>query len=389
MPRVPIVPLADRLQARPFAVDATVVAVVVLFVLATRAYSTSTDVLLDLGLVVPLAWRRRAPVPAAVAVTAACLAELALDGGFLRLNVAALVAVHALAAYSGRRAGRVGLALGLVGAVLGGNQVTSAANAPREFLIATGLMAVSVAAAWVVGDLHRVRGEQAQGLLERARMLEVEREQELRLAAGDERARIAREMHDVVAHSLSVVVAQSDGGRYAGRTDPAAALAALVAIGETGRTALGDMRTLLGVLRQGHDATLSPQPDVAAVSDLVHDVQATGLQVDLVVEGAEHPLAAGPQLAAYRIVQESLTNVLKHAGPAARAQVCLQWGTDALAVSVLDTGRGTAVVDEAGGGQGVRGMRERVRLHGGALEVGPHADGGFRVHGVLPYPALP
>src|SRR5918995_644035 len=174
--------------------------------------------------------------------------------------------------------------------------------------------------------------QQMAALEERAQLLELERDQEMRLAATAERARIARELHDVVAHSLSVVIAQADGGRYAGRTDPAAATGALEQIAATGRQALTDMRSLLGV--------------------------------HLLVEGQPQPMPVGPQLAAYRIVQESLTNVLKHAGPASRAWVRLQWRPDALELSVLDDGRGAsaAMVDSDGNGQGVRGMHERAVL---------------------------
>jgi signal transduction histidine kinase len=194
-------------------------------------------------------------------------------------------------------------------------------------------------------------------------------------------------MHDVVAHSLSVVIAQADGGRYAGRADPAVASDALEAIAATGRQALADMRSLLGVLREEGREEYAPQPDVAAIPGLVEDVRASGLDVDLLVEGSPSELPAGPQLAAYRIVQESLTNVLKHAGPAGRAWVRLPWRPDALELSVLDDGRGAsaAMVEADGAGQGLLGMSERARLHGGRVDAGPRPGGGFGVHAVLPY----
>jgi signal transduction histidine kinase len=229
--------------------------------------------------------------------------------------------------------------------------------------------------------------QRAAALEERAQLLDVERDQEMRLAATTERARIARELHDVVAHSLSVVIAQADGGRYAGKADPEAATGALEAIAATGRQALTDMRALLGVLRDGGGEEYAPQPDVEAIPALVEDVRASGLDVDLITEGTPRSLPAGPQLAAYRIVQESLTNVLKHAGPAGRAWVRLQWRDDALELSVLDDGRGAsaAMVDADGDGQGIRGMVERAQLHGGRLEAGPRHSGGFGVHAALPY----
>jgi signal transduction histidine kinase len=220
---------------------------------------------------------------------------------------------------------------------------------------------------------------------------DVEVEQSQR-AVAEERTRIARELHDVVAHSLSVVIAQADGGRYAGTSDPQAATGALEAIAATGRQALTDMRSLLGVLREDGGQEFAPQPDVAAIDRLVADVQASGLDVDLIVEGAPVAMPAGPQLAAYRIVQESLTNVLKHAGPASRAWVRLHWRPDALEVAVLDDGRGAAaaVAEEDGPvpsapGHGLLGMRERAELHGGRLTAAPRHGGGFGVQAVLPY----
>jgi signal transduction histidine kinase len=322
-------------------------------------------------------------VPAAAAVTAAGLLQLAVVDTFLWANVAVLVMVHALAAYAPRWAGRAGLVLGLVGAVLATLRYF-AVDAVETAAFICGAIAVSVVAAWALGDLRRARLAELSGLAERARLLEVERDQEMRLAATAERARIAREMHDVVAHSLSVVIAQADGGRYAGRTDPAAATGALEAIAATGRQALTDMRALLGVLRDGPAEEYAPQPDVAALPALVEDVRASGLDVDLLVEGEPRPMAAGPQLAVYRIVQESLTNVLKHAGPARRAWVRLHWRPDGLELSVLDDGRGAGAEPGDGAGQGLRGMAERAELHRGHLEAGPRPGGGWRVHAVLP-----
>jgi signal transduction histidine kinase len=337
-------------------------------------------------MVAPLAWRRRAPVPAAATVVSAGLLEVLLVPDFLVANVAALLMVYALAAYAPRWAAQAGLAAGIFGAALAalryfGNGIAS------SVIPTAGAIGVSVVAAWSLGNLRRARVQQMAALQERAQLLELERDQEMRLAATAERARIARELHDVVAHSLSVVIAQADGGRYAGRTDPEAATGALEAIAATGRQALTDMRSLLGVLREGGGEEYAPQPDVDAIPALVEDVRTSGLDVDLIVEGETREMPAGPQLAAYRIVQESLTNVLKHAGPACRAWVRLQWRPDALELSVLDDGRGAsaAMVTSDDNGQGVRGMRERASLHGGRLEAGPRAGGGFGVHAALPY----
>jgi signal transduction histidine kinase len=296
--------------------------------------------------------------------------------------------VYALAAYAPRWASRAGLAVGLVGAALAAAAYFSDSSL-LGFLVASGAIGALVVAAWALGDLRRARVQQVAGLQERARLLELEREQEMQLAASTERARIAREMHDVVAHSLSVVIAQADGDRYAGQTDPAAATGALEAISATGRQALTDMRTLLGVLREGDGREFAPQPDVAAIDQLVADVRASGLDVDLLVEGTAQQMPAGAQLAAYRIVQESLTNVLKHAGPAGRAWVRLQWRPDGLELAVLDDGRGAsaAITESDGQGHGLLGMRERAELHGGRLTAAPREGGGFGVHAHLPYRA--
>ncbi|WP_299959866.1 sensor histidine kinase [uncultured Modestobacter sp.] len=389
-------PLLERaaawLRQHPFGVDAVLAGAAVLVLVSASSGvdfpgSDAAAMLLSLALLVPLAWRRRRPVRAATVVVGVSLLELVLvPGYFLPANIAAPVMIYALAAYAPRWASRAGLAAGLVGAVLA-SVVYFGAGSWIAFLFPAGVISVLVVACWALGDLRRARLQEVSGLQERARLLELEREQEMRLAASTERARIAREMHDVVAHSLSVVIAQADGGRYAGQVDPAAATGALEAISATGRQALTDMRKLLGVLREGDGQEFAPQPDVAAIDQLVADVRASGLDVDLVVQGSPQPMPAGAQLAAYRIVQESLTNVLKHAGPAGRAWVRLQWRPDALELAVLDDGRGAsaAIVESDGQGQGLLGMRERAELHGGRLTAAPRHGGGFGVHAVLPY----
>ena len=385
----PLDRLATWTRGRPFAVDSALAAgifVVTVWAPASGYYSGQTAAaFLGLLLVAPLAWRRRAPVPAAAVILAAGLLELFLGPVFLVANYAVLVMIYSLAAYAPRWASRAGLGLGLLGAVLAALAFFFYGDLP-SLVITTGSIGVAVVAAWALGDLRRARVLRQAALEERAQLLELERDQEMRLAATAERARIARELHDVVAHSLSVVIAQADGGRYAGRTDPEAATGALEAIAATGRQALTDMRSLLGVLREGGGQEYAPQPDVAAIPALVEDVRTSGLDVDLIVEGEPRPMPAGPQLAAFRIVQESLTNVLKHAGPASRAWVRLQWRPDALELSVLDDGRGaSAMVGSDGNGQGVRGMHERATLHAGRLEAGPRSGGGFGVHAALPY----
>jgi len=202
---------------------------------------------------------------------------------------------------------------------------------------------------------------------------------EAELAAAGERARIAREMHDVVAHTLSVVVAQADGGRFVARTDPEAAQRTLDTIAEVGRSALTEMRALLGVLRDSDgDAAMGPQPSLEDIPALVGAMRQGGMNVSFVTTGTPRPLPIGAGLTLYRVAQEALTNVLKHAGPAPKTYVQLTWDADTVILTVSDDGRGAAAHGD-GSGTGIKGMTERVSLFGGTLNAGPRAGGGFVV----------
>ncbi|MDR0417561.1 MAG: histidine kinase [Propionibacteriaceae bacterium] len=230
-----------------------------------------------------------------------------------------------------------------------------------------------------------------------ARLAEAEtRRTEAAVAA--ERQRIAREMHDIVAHSLSVIVVQADGGRYAAAHDPEAAARVLASIAETGRTALADTRRILGLLRDGADAAdRSPLPATHTVADLVDAMRASGFDVVHVVTGSPRPLPPGLRLTVYRVCQESLTNVLKHAGPAAQVVVTESYRPRGLRLTVRNT-PGAALAEAgpadgaappgaaAGSGHGLSGWRVRAVLGGGAVAAGPCSDGGFRVRLDLPYP---
>jgi len=390
------------LREHPFATDTALAGVLFfgLVLIPTVVLHQTLDVLFGGLILAPLAWRRTAPVFAAFAVAAVGYLQIlvaAQNGGadcaaclttvLLPSDAAAPLAMYALAAYGPAWAGRVGLGLAAVGAWgLAAVQVGPAD--PVAFGVVFTLVCTVVFAAWALGQVRRLGRREQHRLVERARLLELERDQEARLAANAERARIAREMHDVVAHSLSVTIAQADGGRYAGTSDPSAAIAALETISATGRQALADMRVLLGVLRDGDGQDRAPQPDAAAIPDLVRQLEAGGLDVSLDVTGRPAPMSAGAGLAAYRIVQESLTNVLKHAGPGCHAWVVLTWLPDALEVYVADDGRGAgAPVPAPHGppGQGLLGMRERASLYGGRLQAGPLPGGGFGVRALLPY----
>jgi signal transduction histidine kinase len=233
---------------------------------------------------------------------------------------------------------------------------------------------------WAMGRVVRSRTRLTERLHEAAARLAEQQADEAHRAAGEERRRIAREMHDLVAHSMSVMVVQAGGARRIIGRDSGRAVAAAAQLERTGREALSEMRHLLGILRPDH-AALAPQPTLAELGALVERARAAGLPAVLAHRGERHPLPAGLDLAAYRIVQEALTNALKHAHGAA-TEITVDWAPDTIALEVRD--RGGARAGVANGGHGLVGMRERVRLYGGELETGPLPDGGWTVRATLP-----
>ncbi|WP_029288127.1 sensor histidine kinase, partial [Cellulomonas sp. HZM] len=382
-----------------FAVDACgTLALLALVVPTTASFndaliydSTRSGALLAVLLVTPLAWRRVAPTLSAVAVYTVALCQIVFVTPLaLPADFAVLAALYSVTVHGPRWAHRVAMASSLVGAVALGLAVD-----PRRSLPGATAAAVFVAtfslAVWAFGLVRRARRETVEALVDRAQRLEVERDQQAQLATAAERARIAREMHDIVAHSLSVVIAQADGGRYAAASDPAAAQRALATIAETGRAALTDMRRLLGVLRDepgearssSAAGTVVPQPAEGDLDALVEQVRASGTQVSLVRMGAPRALPPGVGLTVYRIAQESLTNVLKHAGPDPQVTLMVQWQSESIALEITDDGRGAAAEGD-GQGHGLRGMRERASMFGGTLSAGPRPGGGFRVRALLP-----
>jgi signal transduction histidine kinase len=240
---------------------------------------------------------------------------------------------------------------------------------------------------WLVGRMVHTRNELAYALADKARRLEHEKEQEAELAVAEERARIAREMHDVVAHNVSVMVVQAAAARRTLGRDPAKARMALESVEATGREALNEMRQMLGVLRKGdEDLALSPQPSITQLDSLVQRAREAGLEVDVEVEGDRRGLQQSVDLSAFRIVQEALTNTIKHAGPA-RARVTVRYGAHDVEVDVIDDGRGVVARNGnsmSGGGHGLVGMRERVAMLGGELDAGYLKNGGFGVHARIP-----
>lgn len=363
-------------------------------------------------MVAPLIWRRTHPAASAAVVFGLGLAHMV--AGFpliMPADLVVLLALFSVTVHGPVWAYRTAFAGCLVGAVL---VVPAMATHPLWYgdgIISAVVVAVSSLSVFAIALVRRSRREAIDFLVERARQLEVERDQQAQLATAAERTRIAREMHDIVAHSLSVIIAQADGGRYAAAADPAAAGRSLTTIAETGRAALADMRRLLGVLRPdaaaaavpaGADRStpartqvatpapvseLTPQPAVDDIAALVEQVRGSGVRASLVRMGSARQLPPGTGLTVYRICQESLTNVLKHAGPDPAVTVLLQWGAAALTLEVSDDGRGAAAQGD-GAGQGVLGMRERAAMLGGTLSVGPRPGGGFRVRAEIPLPAV-
>jgi len=249
---------------------------------------------------------------------------------------------------------------------------------------------LATAVAWLAGDNLRQRRLRWEALEERTRMLEREREDRDRAAVAAERLRIARELHDVVAHSMSVIAVQAGVGRHVIETDVTAARDALGVIESTSREALVEMRRLLGVLRQENEgAAMRPMPGLADIPTLVAETRRAGLGVTLDSTGAVREVPAGVDLAAYRVVQEALTNVLRHGGPVAHVRVACSH--DRVELEVTDEGRPRSTLiepsrnAESGTGHGLLGMRERVALYGGSFEAAPRPGGGFRVHASLPY----
>jgi signal transduction histidine kinase len=323
-----------------------------------------------------LGWRRRVPlVVLALAIAISVVANIvALLDAATTPAVALVVAVYSVGAHTeGLRA-----AVGVAGVV-----ALIAVTAAEQFSVGDLLfIAMIVGGAWLAGRALRYRRERERALERLTIDLDREREEKARLAAAEERARIARELHDVVAHAISVIVLQARGGRRSLATDPEEAREALDTIEETGSQALAEMRRLLGMLRRDdEEIALAPQPSLGYLEVLAAQVRDAGLPVDLSVEGEPVELPPGVDLSAYRIVQEALTNALKHAGPAT-ARVIVRYGEDDLELEIADTGLGAGA--SAGEGHGLVGMRERVSLYGGNVEAGPRESGGFAVRARLP-----
>ncbi|MGC0416485.1 sensor histidine kinase [Embleya sp. AB8] len=391
---------ADR--AHPWALDATIVLAVVLLFCAQdlahrggpreldgifRTVPLAATIGLQVGLVLPLLWRRRAPFAVFVTISTVFLVQWSI-GVWLRADVALLIALYSLALHGRlRRLPWAGVLLIAVPAAVAA-RIWSHLSVGEALFFLFSAMTAAVA----LGLAVRIRRAQLAVLREHAARMEIERDQRSRLAAAGERTRVAREMHDIVGHNLSVMITLADGGAYAARVAPERGPEALDLIADTGRQALSELRRMLGALREQRDAVeLSPQPGTADLDALCGRIRAAGPEVEYRSTGDVGALDRGVQLAAYRIAQEALTNSLKHGGPQTRARLALSVRNAELRIQVQDTGppAGSAAPPESGPepaaeeGHGLAGMRERAALYGGTVLAGPRPGGGWTVEATL------
>ena len=330
-----------------------------------------------------LAARCLYPIPVfAITVVATSFFALAYDGYW---PFAALLAFYSLAAHSRRHASIIAGAIGL--AVLGlsiAHLINWEHLSWSKLALFAGRLA-PLAAAWILGDNVRTRRAYLRAVEDRAAQLEREQDANARRAAAEEQARVAREVHDVVAHNLSVIIVQATAADAVFATDPADARRAVRTLGTTARQALDELRSVLGVVRIGEERSpgFPPQPTLARLEPLLDHVRSAGLSVDLTIDGDQHELPSSLESSAYRIVQEALTNTLRHAD-ANRAAVTLHFAADALELEVVDDGSAPAATNGVSG-RGLIGMRERAAAFGGTVETERVDTGGFRVFARLPF----
>ena len=385
--------LTDRLRrANPLVVDALIaIAFASLAVVEIQSAAESQEgfrdsdglgALLVLAQTLPLAVRRVVPLGSLAAITAAIGMHAALGYDDIQAGTfASLVGVSSAAYVTDNRRALVAALLGAVG--IGVFYATTRGSFDGFEIVGIGGLWL---AGWIAGSVLRIRRSHAAAVERRAEVLEQDSEARAREAVADERARITRELHDIIGHTLNLIVVQAGAARAVFKSRPDQALESLDSIEITARQSLSDMERMLGILRppEAEAAPYDPQPGLEQVDRLAEQFTDAGLPVEVNVVGEPHKLPTSLDLSAYRIVQEALTNALKHAGPA-RARVAISYLADKLELDIVDHGQGPGDDGHnAGGGRGLIGMRERVSLFGGELEVGPAAEGGFRVHASLP-----
>lgn len=378
-------------STRPLILDS---GITVLLLVATTAGllhhdrdASAAPWLISFGLLLPLAFRRRCPSGVFSVIAAVALVQWIADER-VGTDFALLIALYTVAAHEPRRRAIAAAGVLEVGVVLASVRFAPAGEDVFGSLV---FLSGLVAAALFIGTTIRTRRAYLASVLDRAVRLERERDQQARLAATAERTRIARDLHDIVAHSLSVVVALADGAAVANSTDPEQATGAMREVAKTGRQALTEMQRLVGVLREDDDdaARRAPQPDLAQLDELIDRSREAGLPVRLTVVGSARRASPTQETVVYRFIQEALTNVFKHAGEVSAVKVRMTWSARSLEVDVRDDGAGAAPFDPATAGHGLAGMRERLALFDGTLAAGPTPDGGWQVRARLPLDRTP
>lgn len=387
----------ERIKTREFLFDAALAIGIFVLGFTTRVdvaeaglgpYRSEPDALnaLLIGLgTLPLALRRIYPVSVLVVVLGAWSIDRLLDYPSTLAAAGILLAFHAVGTELSRerslRIGGTAVALVTGWTSLGAVVLDSVplVSVLTQFLITAGPL-------WLGREVHE-RRRKMEELEERAERAEREREERARKAVEDERARIARELHDVVAHQMTVMTIQAEGARRIATGADPRVREALDTIKATGHSALSEMRRVVGLLREteAQAPELTPLPSLDDLESLVEQVRSAGVPVELAVQGTARSLADGVELSAYRIIQESLTNAVQHGGPGVSAEVSVSYGDETLDVLITDDGRGAASFSSNGGGHGLVGMRERVAVLGGSFEAGANPGGGYRVHAIIPY----
>jgi signal transduction histidine kinase len=334
-----------------------------------------------------VAVRRRWPLGAVIVALVAVVAQEVVGGRLTQHSVGALPAVilvfYGAGAFLEERRAWLALSVGVGGLAASVLLVTGTLSDLVFGVIFLELLP------WAVGRIVRERGVRERAYRERAERLDAEREQHALAAVWGERARIARELHDVITHTVSVMVIQAGGARIVMDSDPERAVASLLSVERAGREALAEMRRLVAMLGEEEDRRhLEPQPGIENLEELIARSCAAGVAASLRVEGQAVAMSNALELCAYRIVQEALTNALKHAGPA-RVEVLLRWTPGSLVVEVSDDGRGALSANGNSNAHGIVGMRERAAIHGGTVDAGPRPHGGFTVRARLPLTAEP
>lgn len=376
-------------QQHPRVVDVVVVLAVFAYNLPIQLGSvpdalwSGTGIVLSVALCAPYLMRRRYPLAVFAAIQAIAFLQILLGVELLVADVMLLLAVYNLAV---RARWFVSACAALVSTYWLLVAVVPTMERDHLSIGDVGVLVAVIVWAWTWGRLVQTRRNYVGSLRERAEQLEREKTAEAMIAASTERTRIARELHDIVSHSLSVVVLMSDGAATKVASDPERARKAMLGVRDTGRTAMADMRRMLGVLREDEPGSHTPQPGIGQLDRLVEESVAAGLPVTLETEGDAGSVPASVDLAVFRIVQEALTNVRRHAGPGVtRADVRIRYREDSVEVSIIDDGKGPAGSPfESRTGHGLIGMHERVGAHGGTLRTGARPGGGFEVVASVP-----